>query len=502
MLAAGYNHQSTLPATARYDCRAAEVLHDRSGRIERALQRNPAGGWSRRLDGQLHRDPASVRDPACDQDWAGMADTAATPALGGAAGTGPAGVNGSAAGRCYWRFADFDNLVEDTDKFQGYGEVNFTFHDGIKLHVEGLPRPDQRPQRARLGAQLPARPRTRVHSAPFRASRRVPAQPRAMAIPSAWPAPIFTPSAARHVAWPRRTSTFLNQEPAASATLRALSSRPPRSRAGSTALGGVFAGALIWRPLGIGGNPLFCDRDSRCPALGQREQDTYRVSGSLDGSLPWLGSDTHWNVAATMSESHAMNNTPDMLVDRLQLALEGLGSKTGETACNPNIAGSAGNAAAHCYYLNPFSTGIASNKITGAVNPNFAAALALDPRVVNSAALVDWIYGGEKASQFTEFENQEMVFDALLSGTLPWKLWGSDPVAWAVGAQFRKDTYSSTSSAFTDNGVTPCIDTVLNGDRTCAGHNGPYGFYGNYVNTHFSGETKSIFGELEYSGHG
>jgi iron complex outermembrane receptor protein len=151
----------------------------------------------------------------------------------------------------------------------------------------------------------------------------------------------------------------------------------------------------------------------------------------------------------------------------------------------------------HCYYLNPFSTGIASNKITGAANPNFAAALALDPRVVNTAALVDWIYGGEKASQFTELENQEMVFDALVSGTLPWKLWGSDPVAWAVGAQFRKDTYASTSSAFTDNGVTPCIDTVLNGDRTCAGHNGPYGFYGNYVNTHFSGETKAIFGELD-----
>ena len=67
-----------------------------------------------------------------------MADTGITPAAGGAAGTGPAGAAGSAAGRCYWRFADFDNLVEDTDKFQGYGEVNFTFHDGIKFHLEGL----------------------------------------------------------------------------------------------------------------------------------------------------------------------------------------------------------------------------------------------------------------------------------------------------------------------------------------------------------------------------
>jgi iron complex outermembrane receptor protein len=488
MLAAGYNHQSTLPATARNF--AAPSYTTEQGALN-ALQMNPAGGWS---GGSManYIAPGVVRDPACDQDWSGMADTALTPALGGAAATGPAGASGSAAGRCYWRFADFDNLVEDTDKFQGYGEVNFTFHDGIKFHLEGL-----------YG-------QTNVHNVPGSVTY----------LPAQNPGPFgtiagFTPGTgpasgngdSKRVAGTGFTAAQLatslasanfyipNQNPGL-ATLRTLFPTAPIT-AGSTALGGVFAGALIWRPLGIGGNPLFCDRDSRCPALGQREQDTYRVSASLDGGLPWLGSDTHWTVAGTMSESHAMNNTPDMLVDRLQLALEGLGSKTGETACNPNIAGNAGSAAAHCYYLNPFSTGIASNKITGATNPNFAAALALDPRVVNTGALVDWIYGGEKDSQFTEFENQEMVFDAVVSGTLPWKLWGSDPVAWAVGSQFRKDTYSSKSSAFTNNGVTPCIDTILNGDHTCAGHNGPFGFYGNYVDTHFSGETKSVFGELD-----
>ncbi|MBV9045264.1 MAG: TonB-dependent receptor, partial [Alphaproteobacteria bacterium] len=146
-----------------------------------------------------------------------------------------------------------------------------------------------------------------------------------------------------------------------------------------------------------------------------------------------------------------------------------------------------------------FSTGIASNRITGAANPNFAAAQAIDPRVTNSAELVDWIYGGEKGSQYSEFRNTDLVFDAVLNGSLPWKFWSSANVQWAAGVQFRKDTYAFSSSAFTDNTVTPCIDTILNGDRTCNGHNGPYGFYGNYIPTHFVGETKAIFGELDAS---
>ncbi|MBV9420906.1 MAG: TonB-dependent receptor, partial [Alphaproteobacteria bacterium] len=492
MLAAGYNHQSTLPATARD---FATPKYTTTAGALNAMQMNPGGGWSGGSMANYITGAGVVRDPACDQDWAGMADTASTPALGGAAGTGPAGTTGSAAGRCYWRFADFDNLIENTDKYQGYGEVNFRFHDDIKFHIEGL-----------YG-------QTNVHNVPGSVTY-LPAQNPG---PFALTPPGFTPGTgpasgngdSKRVGGtgftPGQLAASLaspnfyipNQNPGLAA-IRALYPTAPISTS-STALGGVYAGSLIWRPLGIGGNPLFCGRDSRCPALGQREQDTYRVSASLDGGLPVLGADTRWNVAVTMSESHAANNTPDMLVDRLQLALEGLGSRTGETACNPNIAGNAGNAAAHCYYLNPFSTGIASNRITGAANPNFAAAQAIDPRVTNSAELVDWIYGGEKGSQFTEFRNTDLVFDAVLNGSLPWKFWSSANVQWAAGLQFRKDTYASNSSAFTDNDVTPCIDTILNGDRTCNGHNGPYGFYGNYKNTHYVGETKAIFGELDAS---
>ena len=490
MLAAGFNHQSTLPATARD---FATPKYTTTAGALAAMNHNPTGGWSGGSAANYITGAGVVRDPACDQNWAGMADTALTPALGGPAGTGPAGTAGSAAGRCYWRFADFDNLIEDSDKFQGYGEVNWTFHDGIKLHIEGL-----------YG-------QTNVHNVPGSVTY-LPAQNPG---PFALTPPGFTPGTgpasgngdSKRVAGTGFTPGQLAAALASAnfyipiqnpglATLRTLYPTAPISTS-STALGGVYAGSLIWRPLAIGGNPLYCDRDKRCPALGQREQDTYRVSASLEGGLPWLGSDTHWNVAATMSESHAENNTPDLLVDRLQLALEGLGSRTGEPACNPNIPGSAGNAALHCYYLNPFSTGIPMNRITGAVNPNYAAALALDPRVANTGPLIDWLYGGERQSQFTRFKNTELVFDAVLDGILPWKLWGSQPISWALGGQFRKDTYESQGSAFTDNAVTPCIDTILNGDRTCAGHNGPYGFYGNYANTHFAGETKAVFGELD-----
>ena len=39
---------------------------------------------------------------------------------------------------CYYQSSLNGNLVEETNTYQAYGEVNYEFSDKLKLHVEGL----------------------------------------------------------------------------------------------------------------------------------------------------------------------------------------------------------------------------------------------------------------------------------------------------------------------------------------------------------------------------
>ena len=379
------------------------------------------------------------------------------PNVAGSAGSG---------GRCYWRFADFDNLEENNDRFQGYGEFNLKFANGMHLHIEGL-----------YG-------QTNVHNVPQSVSY-LPNQFPGLA---GAPTPGLAPSKTIGVG-PSRSPVFDSANfyiPVTNPGLATLRTLNPATVSAALTANGVYAGALIWRALGIGGNSFFSGKGQ----LGQREQDTYRISAALEGDFSWFNN-THWSLALTQSEANATQVTPDMLVDRLQLALRGLGSRLGSTQCDP-ATGTPG--VGNCFYLNPFSTGVAKQAITGAVNPQFAAAVALDPRVVNDPAMIGWVYGPD--SQLTVTGDQEFVVDGVMNGTMPVKLWADD-ISWALGFQYRKDTYYGRYGAFTDNDITPCIDTILTGTTTCAVRNGPYGFYGNYAPYHLSGETRAVFGELD-----
>ena len=380
------------------------------------------------------------------------------PNVAGSAGSG---------GRCYWRFADFDNLEEDNDRYQGYAEFNVKLGAGMRLHVEGL-----------YG-------RTDVHNVPQSVSYLPNQFPGLAGAPTPGQAPSKTIGVG-----PSRSPVFDSANfyiPVTNPGLATLRTLNPATVSAALTANGVYAGALIWRALGIGGNSFFGGKGQ----LGQRVQDTYRASASLEGDLTFLG-DTHWNLAVTQSGATATQITPDMLVDRLQLALRGLGSKLTGAQCDP-ATGTPGTG--NCFYINPFSTGVATQAITGAVNPQYAAAVALDPRVTNDPQVIGWIYGPD--SQLTHAKNDEFVIDGVLNGTLgDVKLWAPDAIGWALGFQYRRDSYEGSSGAFTDNNITPCVDTVLTGTTSCAVRNGPYGFYGNYAPYHLTGETKAVFAEL------
>src|SRR5204863_234975 len=93
----------------------------------------------------------------------------------------------------------------------------------------------------------------------------------------------------------------------------------------NAAANGAITSQTAWRPEGYGGNPLFEDG-----ADHQRRQATaFRVGGSLKGKV---FDDIGLTVSATYQRNHGEGGAgPDIAVNRLQLALRGLGGP----GCNP-----------------------------------------------------------------------------------------------------------------------------------------------------------------------
>jgi len=103
-----------------------------------------------------------------------------------------------------------------------------------------------------------------------------------------------------------------------------------------------------------------------------------RTTAELKGDLPpFLGTNFKWSVAWTHNDIHYVIKFKDILVDRMQAALNGLGGPS----CTGNTPGAGG-----CLYFNPFSSAIAANAYTGQANPGFVSSLA------NSPDLVKWMY--------------------------------------------------------------------------------------------------------------
>jgi iron complex outermembrane receptor protein len=422
LFAAGYSHRSVLPTTARDF--VAPKFGDQTSALSAYLY-NPQGGWSSAANPGTYLNAtnfSSVLDPGC-------------PTLGGQLQI--------SSTRCLFRYVDYDHLVEDTTLWQTYAELNTELSDNMKFHVEAL--------------YAQADVKNATQSVTYG--------------PNQYPG-VGGASQAPGAVLPY----FLI--PDANPGLQALKAAFP-AFAAAAGNNGLYAHPFFQRPLAVGGNPLFGGQGQG----GSRLNDTYRVSADLSGRADVLNG-INWDAAATFAQSRADQVTPDFLVDRLELALRGLGSKDGQAACNI-ATGTAG--AGNCYYFNPFSSGVAKNAITGQVNPNYVAGVA------NDASLISWIYGPEP--QHTIQTNRLFVADFVLNGELPFKLGGGN-FGWAAGAQYRLNTFDFRANDLTNNGVTPCVDTPINGSTQCAIRNGPYTFYGNYAQANFDSETTAVFAEL------
>ncbi len=395
---------------------------------------NPEAGWSAAGSPStfipLASTTSAMRDPAC----AGLGG------FPGFSGLTPV---------CYWHYTPFDNLVEKSDGIQVYGEVNADLSDKTKFHVEVLYAHTDVPD---------------WNTSPSYAALAVPTA-EASAVPGRYIVPASNPG----------LQAFIAANPTVNLTNLLTGAQ-------FTAPGSIFAFGAINaanRPFGIGGNPAF----DYGPSIGSRAFDAFRVSGDLKGEFD---NGIGWEFALTYSQEVGIRTGYDSLVNRYALALQGLGGPTCDSSpTTPGIQGTAG--VGGCMYFNPFASAIPSNAVTGAANPAYNSALAINKD------LAKWFF--RKLS--TKQSSRLFVGEAVLNGKTGISLSGGD-VAWAAGVQYRRTYFKADYNDISNAAINPCVNTPDFGVTTCTGsqRNGPFMFLGVGNEADNQSDVMAAFGEL------
>jgi iron complex outermembrane receptor protein len=391
-----------------------------------------------------------------------------------------AGPTAATASTCRFQFSNFNDLVNKEDHYQLYGEVNFEFAENQKFHAEvGWNRndvPNQRLSPANLNTQFPTPTALGGESGSLR-------PPGALNFFVPFNVPSNNPGLVAlytNCQAPLDAATCANIRTAANAV------RPATSPLGGSGLPtqGIDISQTTFRSIAFAGHPTNPDKADHQDI----EETEFRISGGVKGELPWFG--IGYDAALTYMEGEQTVNTNDLLVDRIQLALNGFGSLSSDpgscTQAERAVAANAGNTAVGCYFFNPFTNAVQTSAVNGQPNPYARANLANDPR------LVEWLYGNY-TNQRTE---TILVADLVFNGKSGFNLPGGE-VAWAAGYQWR---YNKSKQEFGDlfnNKATPCVDSIVDNTPACLAPNGPLIFFGSDANFEADRAVWAVFGEIQ-----
>ena len=394
-------------------------------------------------------------------------------ALGGyrsATGSTSAGPGSSVVDRCFNNFAQFDNLVEPEDRFQIYADAQFDLTDHLNLRVQGL-----------WGHST-----TRITTSPTYLPTIAPSANAASGGAGFFQIPTYAP-ALKDYCTVYGTAAGCSVDQAGNPTQPAL------------------AFPVLFRPALLGGNPLYRGQNGndRGSAPSNRLSDEFFLNGTLSFKIT---DDIHLDTNATYSEYHRVVAGTDTFGDLLQNALAGFGGPncayaTPASRSNLSPAQVAAVAGTNgCTYFNPFSTAVAGNPVTGATNPNYAGSrstngLSTAPGagLINDVATIDNFFQQELK---TTYVTRELVGDLVLSGKSGIELPGG-ALAFAIGAQYRKEFYSRVNGPLNNLAQYPCPGTPLNPNATCSPQVGALGFLGTNFNSFATSEVKSLFAELQ-----
>ncbi len=389
---------------------------------------------------------------------------------------------GSTTDRCSTNFGQFDNLIEPEDRYQAYVEGKFDLASNVSFKVTGL-----------YGSSS-----TRITTSPSY----LPTLP-----PSGYAAsPLTTVPANNTLSLAQAGGAGLFAIPTYAPALRDYCALFGAASGCVTAAGVPLAPALafpvLFRPFLNGGNPLFTQPgNDRNSAFSQRQSQSVRFTAELAWAVT---SDLNLDTGFTFSEYERGIEGTDTFGDLLQNALAGFGGPSCAFASSASRAGlsqaqlAAAAGTNGCTFFNPFSTGISGNPVTGATNANFAgrrapAGFNLTPGagLVNDLPTIDNFFRTTRSDTTTRL----FVGDIVLSGKSGIELPGG-PLAFAIGGQYRSDSYKIRYAADSNLAVNPCPGSPLDPNAICAQQTGALGFLGTNRNRTTSSDVYAIFGEL------
>lgn len=359
----------------------------------------------------------TIRDPNCSA-LGGFAGWSATPTP-----------------ICFFQLAQFEKLVEETNQYNVYAEFNHLFDSGMKYHAEVMAYYQDVPD-------ITAHPSDGPIVYPLQAGSATGAA-QATVAGSAYFVPGTNPAVGQ----------FLNSLGGTAYTAQQIADIT--SGNGRAALSG-----LTWRPFGNGGNPMLGAYD-----VQHNWTKFYRAVNQLSGDLPeFLGTKLKWDVAVTYDHVVDRKEIHDVVVDRLQAALNGLGG--------PNCTGTTPGANG-CLYFNPFSSAIPKNYYTGAVNPGFVgtgtfAGYTAGLGLQNNLDLIRSFY----ELIWLERTYEDVTVDPVVSGEIGVELPGG-PMKLAVGAQFRYRSEETQLDDWDNRTINPCATL---GVQTCVSRGGAMAF--------------------------
>ena len=437
LVSAGYQHRSELQTLDR-------------DFVIKTYPENPQGGWT------------GGGNPG-NFDFSGAGNGLSfTTDLGCQALGGFRSQTGSTTDRCFNQYGLFGNLVEPEDRFQIYMDTEFDLTEGVTLRVSGLWGHSE----------------TRITTSPSYLPTLPPSSSAAFGGAGLFVIPGYTPALQDYCA------TY-------GASAQCLVS--------GGALQSAVAFPVLFRPVLLGGNPLNPGRGS---STSPRVSDQLMFNADLDVEL---SPSIDLRLSFTHSEYDRKFGGTDTFGDLFQNAIAGFGgpncaysttaSRVGLTPIQ--LAGLAGTNG--CQYWNPFSTAVPVNSATGQTNPQFAGSRATGgfsttpgAGLINDPALFDWFFQDTQTQAFT----RQTVGEAVISGRSGISLPGGE-VGFALGAQYRKNTYRRIYSATSNLDIYPCPGTPLNPAATCTQQTGALGFLGTNRNGQSKSDVWSAFAELQ-----
>jgi len=330
---------------------------------------------------------------------------------------------------CRFTFVPNNNIIEESDRYQVFGEFNVDLSDDVRFHVDALW------ARTELLSfnQSPAFPPTQG--------------PLGSGFQSAFTTSPLNPG----------LPAFLDQV--------GLPQSSPEAPI-------VAVTNVLFRPFGFLGNPNDPERGA---SDGAAINDGWRISGGfeigLDDALTL-------DIGGTFWESKRIQTSKGIVGSRLQAALNGLGGAD----CTGTTPGANG-----CQFFNPFVNAGPQNPALDIDNPFYV------PGAENSIDLVNFIQIDNGISE----QETQYVLDAVVSGETGIEL-GGGPLAFAVGAQYRKNDFSTRPINEESNALrNPCF---IEGDTSCVGTPtegvGPFIFLGVFRPADLEQDVYAVFAEV------